>query len=142
MNPQKHKIKHDSPAPHEKTTSVQRSRHPHDSPRRGASSVSHTKTLISKSIASSPYRGRPWRGWMFLCFFLCAKESKRNGVWGYPPARGNTSLCECYGIPQWVKTTFLQLFQKKFCQVCHSQTTPFRIVVPLPLQSGSNPRPS
>ena len=44
------------------------------------------------AVASSPYRGRPWRGWMFLCFFLCAKESKRNGVWGYPPARGNTSL--------------------------------------------------
>ena len=43
-------------------------------------------------VASSPYRGRPWRRWMFLCFFLCAKESKRNGVWGYPPARGNTSL--------------------------------------------------
>ena len=28
------------------------------------------------AVASSPYRGRPWRGWMFLCFFLCAKESK------------------------------------------------------------------
>ena len=27
-------------------------------------------------------------GWMFLCFFLCAKESKKYGVWGYPP-QGN-----------------------------------------------------
>ena len=23
-----------------------------------------------------------------------------NGVWGYPPARGNTSLYVCYGTPQ------------------------------------------
>ena len=22
---------------------------------------------------------------MFLCFFLCTKESKKYGVWGYPP---------------------------------------------------------
>ena len=22
---------------------------------------------------------------MFLCFFLCAKESKKDGVWGDPP---------------------------------------------------------
>ena len=61
-----------------------------------------------------------------------------NGVWGNPPARGNTSLCECYGIPQWVKPTFLQLFQKKFRQVCHSQTTPFGNVVPLPLHLRCN----
>ena len=31
------------------TTSVQRSRHPHDSPRRGESSVSHTKTLMERA---------------------------------------------------------------------------------------------
>ena len=37
------------------------------------------------AVASSPYRGRPWRGWMLLCFFLRAEESKRIGVWGYPP---------------------------------------------------------
>ena len=39
---------------------------------------------------------------------------------------------------------FLQLFQKKFRQVCHSQTTPFRIVVPLHLttrESGSDLSP-
>ena len=29
------------------------------------------------AVASFPYRGRPWMGWMFLCFFLCAKESKK-----------------------------------------------------------------
>ena len=29
------------------------------------------------AVASSPYRERPWRRWMFLCFFLCAKESKK-----------------------------------------------------------------
>ena len=28
------------------------------------------------AVASSPYRGRPWRGWMLLCFFLRAEESK------------------------------------------------------------------
>jgi len=31
------------------TTSDQRSRHPHDSPRRGESSVSHTKTLMERA---------------------------------------------------------------------------------------------
>ena len=29
------------------------------------------------AVASSPYRGRPWRGWMLLCFFLRAEESKK-----------------------------------------------------------------
>jgi len=28
-------------------------------------------------VASSPYRGRPWWGWMLLCFFLRAEESKK-----------------------------------------------------------------
>jgi len=44
------------------------------------------ESQLSESIASSPYRGRPWRGWMSLCFFLCARESKESGVWGDPPA--------------------------------------------------------
>ena len=46
-----------------------------------------------KSDRRTPYRGRPWRGWMLLCFFLRAEESKnmarlclaKKGVWGYPP---------------------------------------------------------
>ena len=29
------------------------------------------------AVASSPYRGRPWRGWMLLCYFLRAEESKK-----------------------------------------------------------------
>ena len=36
------------------------------------------ESQLSESIASSPYRGRPWRGWMLLCFFLRAEESKKN----------------------------------------------------------------
>ena len=32
------------------------------------------------AVASSPYRGRPWRGWMLLCFFLRAEEMKENDV--------------------------------------------------------------
>ena len=98
------------------TTSVQRSRNPQDSPEGRKLCDSYQNFDFGqgpKSIASSPYRGRPWRGWMFLSFFLCAKESKRNGVWGNPPARGNTSLCECYGIPQWVKTHIFATFSKK-----------------------------
>jgi hypothetical protein len=35
------------------------------------------ESQLSESIASSPYRGRPWRGWMLLCFFLRAEESKK-----------------------------------------------------------------
>ena len=32
------------------------------------------------AVASSPYRGRPWRGWMLLCFFLRAEEKRGLGV--------------------------------------------------------------
>ena len=37
------------------------------------------------AVASSPYRGRPWRGWMLLCFFLRAEE-------GDIPQQGKTLL--------------------------------------------------
>jgi len=55
------------------------------------------------AVASSPYRGRPWRGWMLLCFFLRAEESKnmarlclaKRGYGGYPPARWNLAR----GVP-------------------------------------------
>jgi len=50
--------------------------------RKGKGSASDTKTLMEgglcpKSIASSPYRGRPWRGWMSLGSFS-APENERS----------------------------------------------------------------
>ena len=54
-------------------------------PRRGGEAITATKsgsgTLVKErregAVASSPYRGRPWRGWMLLCFFLRAEERKK-----------------------------------------------------------------
>ena len=51
------------------------------SPRRGTGFASHTKTLPKggfppEAIASSPYRGRPWRGWMFLGSFFAPKNEQ------------------------------------------------------------------
>jgi len=51
---------------------------------KGKGSVSHTKTLTKvglwpESVASSQYRGRPWRGWMFLWFLFFAPKK-----WTYP----------------------------------------------------------
>ena len=45
---------------------------------KGESSVNLTETLKiygfpKFSVASSPYRGRPWWGWMSLWYFLCAR---------------------------------------------------------------------
>ena len=64
------------------------------SPILGQRLESHTKTLMEgglcpESITSFPYRGKatgrrrnvgngPWLGWMLLCFFLRAEESKYN----------------------------------------------------------------
>jgi len=76
------------------------------------------------SVKPFQYRGKVWIGVdVSFSSFLCAREKDRFA--------GETCM-------------FLQLFQKKFRQVCHSQTTPFRIVVtlyPITRESGSDLSP-
>jgi hypothetical protein len=41
--------------------------------------------LCPESIASSPYRGRPWRGWMLLLvLFFAPKKRTKMGSGGIP----------------------------------------------------------
>ena len=61
------------PQPYRPASSVVDKKHPDPLMGRGYISVRAT----GGAVASFPYRGRPWMGWMFLCFFLCAKESKK-----------------------------------------------------------------
>ena len=99
---------------------------PHDSPRRGASSVSHTKTLMERAssrnqLSPLPKIGEGFGEWSEAPSYeegvgvdgITESLLSGKGVWGHPPARGNTSLCECYGIPQWVKTHIFATFSKK-----------------------------
>ena len=63
------------------TTSDQRSRHPHDSPRRGESSVSHTKTLISGRAQNQlhpPHIGGGLGGGGCLFWFVFSAPEKMN----------------------------------------------------------------
>ena len=100
----------------------------HGSPRRGTGFASHTKTLIlgraQNQLSPLPKIGEGFGKWS-------EAPSYEEGVGVDGGIAGFCLQWGLGGIPQWVKPTFLQLFQKKFCQVCHSQTTPFRIVVPL-----------
>ena len=54
------------------------------------------------AVASSPYRGRPWRGWMLLLvLFFAPKKRTRMGSGGIPQREMNISLCApANGIPQ------------------------------------------
>jgi hypothetical protein len=62
MNPQKHKIKHDSPEGRKLCESYQNS----------------DKKLCFFQLSLSNIGERFGLGGMFLCFFLCAKESKKS----------------------------------------------------------------
>jgi len=70
------------------TTSVQRSRHHHDSPRRGASSVSHTKTLISGRAQNQLHPphigGGLGGGGCFFASFFAPKKVRGMGSGGIP----------------------------------------------------------
>ena len=111
------------------TTSVQRSRHhmkkrpatsvvvpPHDSPRRGESSVSHTKTLISGRAQNQLHPphigGGLGGGGCFFASFFAPKKVREMGSGGIPQ-REVTPRCVCYGIPQWVKNHIFATFSKK-----------------------------
>ena len=114
------------------TTSVQRSRHPpmthprtacikrpatsvvvppHDSPRRGASSVSHTKTLMERASSRNQLSPLP-------------KIGEGLGEWSEAPSYeegvgvdgGIAGFCLQWGLggnPQWVKTHIFATFSKK-----------------------------
>ena len=70
------------------TTSDQRSRHPHDSPRRGESSVSHTKTLISGRAQNQLHPphigGGLGGGGCFFASFFAPKKVREMGPGGIP----------------------------------------------------------
>ena len=70
------------------TTSDQRSRHPHDSPRRGESSVSHTKTLISGRAQNQLHPphigGGLGGGGCFFASFFAPKKVREMGLGGIP----------------------------------------------------------
>jgi hypothetical protein len=49
--------------------------------------------LCPESIASSPYRGRPWRGWMSLLVLFSAPEKRTKMGFGGIPQREASLRC-------------------------------------------------
>ena len=110
--------------------------------KKGESSVSHTKTLMERANSRNQLSPLPARS-LIACYRRDARKIGEGfGEWSEAPSYeegvgvdgGIAGFCLQWGRggnPQWVKPTFLQLFQKKFRQVCHSQTTGFYNVVTL-----------